>query len=74
MDSTEMCICAGGEGGGGEGGSHAIDVILLCVGASQEKALRRGDLVRSVCVHAWGLSVEGLPDLNYGVPGILQAL
>ena len=45
-------------------GSHAVDVVLLCVGACQEHALHRRLLVGPVGVHAGPLIVQALPNLH----------
>ena len=56
------------------GDLHAVNVVLLSVGACQEELLGWCNLVWSEDVHAWSLSVEGLADFDNGMPGVLQAL
>lgn len=43
---------------------HAVDVVLLGVGACQEEPLCWRDLIWSVHIHARGLSVQRLTNLH----------
>ncbi len=59
----------------GEGGTlHAVNVVLLGVGARQEHPLDGRLLVGPEPVHAGGLAVQRLRDLHDRVPRRLQAL
>ena len=54
--------------------SHAVNVVLLGVGASKEHALDWSLLVGAEGVHARPLVVQRLPDLDNRVPRHLQPL
>ena len=73
MKDTSTSILARSMWKDGEGeSSHAVNVVLLGVGTCQEESLGRCDLVGSENVHSRGFSVQRLPNLDDGVPGVLQ--
>ncbi len=67
-------MCAAGSTKRGSRGSHAVNVVLLGVGACQEHALDGRLLVWPEGVHARALIVQRLPNLHNGMPRDLQAL